>query len=219
MPPVKLSLPSTGEEQARNLKIVAAVAVLFLIALTSLGAALYLGAELPPHDVRTYQTTPDGYAAPPRPTEVVPAGTVARGSRAYAAPGEVAPNSGMPVPSLAVADRWTNPLRGRADAAEQGKHLYSINCVMCHGEPGSGKPGNVGEAYTPKPPDLGSPRLSMFSGGRLYYRITYGIESTPTAESARYLPRDWHAFGPLLRPEERWGIVTYLQQQNHPNAP
>jgi len=197
------------KQQARNLLLLAAIGVLIAIGITVLGAVLYLGGEAPPHDLRTYYTSADGYAPLPLGASDAPAGSVARTSRRYAAPGETRIGSEA-APDPRLADNWQNPLSGDRTAYLRGFSFYQVNCTMCHGKLDTAKPGSVGEAYTPIPPKL-APLVAKRSEGKLYYAITYGIRSTPNAEAARYLPTDWHAFGSLLTPQQRWEIVTYLR--------
>ncbi len=210
-------MPSVGEEQVRNLRIILALAALLVLALISAGWAVYLGMELPPAEMRSYATSSTGYAPPPgSPTsevgptrQTVPTGTVARGMLAASGP-DLPPvgAAGEPVPP--VVDIIPNPLAGGATVVAQGQKAYAVNCAMCHGEPGKGM-GPVGEAYIPKPPDLAA-RVPSSSDGRLYYQITAGIRSTPTPEAAEYLPEDWHSVRNLTTAQDRWAIITYLRR-------
>lgn len=189
MPPVK-------SEQTRNLRIIGtAGTVLFLLLLLS-GMALYLGWELPPLDLRGEHATPDGYATPPR-AVTAPPGTVTRASLSAA-------NAIIP-----SADPNRNPLAADPEAISLGQQVYHVNCEMCHGKPGEAI-GAVGERYNPHPPPL-IERVPGASDARLYASVTDGIRSTPSAETARYLPQEWHAYQAMLSDRERWAVVAYLR--------
>lgn len=212
-------------EQERNLRIVKVIAALVVLGVIVTGALLYVGAEVPPYDLRTYYTSASGYASPPRPG-VVPVGTVARGALALkdgggqqsavsgqsSGSGSIPPGLGGREPNAQgptpIAD-LRNPLHPEAETLGLGERAYGVNCAMCHGEGGRGI-GPVGKVYQPRPPDL-SKRLPGQPDGRLYIQITEGIRSTPTPEAARYLPREWHAFREITTPRERWAILTYLK--------
>lgn len=112
-------------------------------------------------------------------------------------------------PQPPTIERLRNPLADDPETVRFGRRAYTVNCAMCHGEPGQGI-GPVGELYTPRPPDLAQ-HVSQHSEGALYAAITLGIRSTPTPEAARYLPREWHAFRGRTSPKERWAMVTYLR--------
>lgn len=189
-------MPPVNDEQANNLSVLRAVAGVLVITLLVIGAGLYFGWELPPARMRTYYTSATGYAPPPR-AGVIPPGTVARGAL------DLAPST------EAAAEGLTNPLAGDPAAGVLGKKAYTVNCAMCHGEPG-GAIGPVGEVYRPQPPPLAE-HLPEHSDGRLYAMITYGIRSTPTRETAQYLPREWHAFEGITSARERWAIIAYLR--------
>lgn len=200
------------QEQQRNLKALGLLlaAVVLLAALAAW--YLYTGVELPPYEMRHYYTSSTGYAPPPS-KGPSPAGTISRGSALLsepilttAAPATVGYDHAMTPPE---ADRLVNPSKPDAVTMTLGKAQFDANCRMCHGAPGEGI-GSVGEAYTPKPPNLRD-HAAHHSDGALFYLITNGIRSTPTPETARYLPDEWHSFRDLMTPRERWATATYVR--------
>jgi mono/diheme cytochrome c family protein len=46
----------------------------------------------------------------------------------------------------------------KADEYQQGKNLYTSNCLICHGVNGNGE-GSAAATVTPKPADLTSPKF------------------------------------------------------------
>lgn len=233
MPPLTRQLT----EQQRNLWILAGIGVGLLSLVFLAVVALYLGYELPPAEMRTYYTSPTGYAAPPQ-RGVVPPGSVPRGALTLPSASEELPDPGLdptrsrspaPAPNLpesagaghaAVppgAERLRNPLTRDPATLEFGRRQYLINCAMCHGE--VGQPiGPVGERYIPRPPNLAE-HVPGHSEGYLYYTITAGIRSVPTQEAAQYLPEEWHSFRGRTSAQERWAIVAYLKAATQAGTP
>lgn len=201
-----------AQEQQRNLKILtlALAALVLLIALG--GWYLFTGVELPPYEMRHYYTSATGYAPPPG-RQPAPPGTIARGSTRLQEPSLPSTAAAISGPDRALtppeADRLVNPARPDSATVALGKAQCDANCRMCHGAPGEAI-GPVGEAYTPRPPDLRT-RVRLHSDGALFFLITNGIRSTPTPETARYIPDEWHSFRDLMTPRERWAAVTYMR--------
>jgi len=120
-----------------------------------------------------------GYVEPPRlvsPAEAIPfQGPVA------------AEALGLPV----------NPVSYTVESLARGENAYGIYCVLCHGEPGSGAPGPVGELFQPPPPDLGE-RVVDLPDGQIYTVIGEGFGRMPAL--------DWN-----LEKDGRWHVINYLR--------
>ncbi|MBI3911923.1 MAG: c-type cytochrome [Armatimonadetes bacterium] len=203
-------------EQERNLRIIRGVALAVGIAIILALVLLYRGNELPPYELGIQRTDATGYAPPSQP-RFAPVGTVPRSGAEL--PPLVTEEHPMPtgrpegsehasVPPEALALK--NPLANDPNAVPEGARQYQINCAMCHGKPGSGRVGPVGDSYIPRPPDP-LVHVREHPDGAIFYVITEGIYSTPVPEAVQYLPREWHAFRGTMSERERWAVVTYLR--------
>ncbi|MBE0695558.1 MAG: c-type cytochrome [Anaerolineaceae bacterium] len=94
-----------------------------------------------------------------------------------------------------------DPFEGNADAATQGKELYTANCVACHGENADGS-GPAGAALDPKPANL-QLTVNETSPAYMHWVITEGGQ--PTGLSASMV-----SYKGILSEDEIWKIVTYL---------
>jgi cytochrome c553 len=93
-----------------------------------------------------------------------------------------------------------NPLEVNQQVLDEGKHLYEIFCMLCHGETGDGQ----GFLYTSKkyavqPRSLIEESVMAQASGQIYHTI-----------SAGYGVMGQHAS--LIRPEDRWKIVAYVEK-------
>jgi mono/diheme cytochrome c family protein len=86
----------------------------------------------------------------------------------------------------------TPPLRA---ALEEGRTLYQVYCLVCHGESGKGD-GPIAEKI-PHPPSFVSDRLMQFAPGRIFHVITMGTSKMPP-------------YAAQLSPTERWKVVSYV---------
>jgi mono/diheme cytochrome c family protein len=126
-------------------------------------------------------------------------GTIARGHRPfhYRAGEEEAARAGREL---------TNPFRATSEVLEEGKGLYQIYCLVCHGEGGMGDGPVAGKI--PTPPSYRSERLMSFPPGRLFHVVTLGSGKMPS-------------YGAELGADERWKVVTYVRAslQGLPEVP
>jgi mono/diheme cytochrome c family protein len=90
---------------------------------------------------------------------------------------------------------------------EQGKQVYAVNCVPCHGEKGDGN-GPAAAALTPKPRDFGK---EPFKQGELpaevFVTLTYGVKDTPMVPFAH------------LSEDERWALSHFVLSLKPPPPP
>ena len=99
-----------------------------------------------------------------------------------------------------AAQNLVNPLVITPVLLEEGKALYGVYCMHCHGEQGDGK----GSLYTSgkyviPPASLITPQVKAQPSGEIYHVISAG----------------WGVMGahaPLIRPEDRWKIVAFIEQ-------
>ena len=98
------------------------------------------------------------------------------------------PNMGAP----------TNPVPADDVSISRGKTLFSINCVMCHGETGEGN-GPVSKLIANKPADLTSIITQSKTDGALFMTITNGVEGKMPPMVENFTVRD------------RWDLVNYIR--------
>jgi mono/diheme cytochrome c family protein len=102
-----------------------------------------------------------------------------------------------------AASILTNPLDSTDQVITDGKALYEVFCIACHGEKGQGD-GLVGKVMLGVPAyNVG--RVKEVNEGHIYHVITMG--------KGRMYPH-----GSQIKPMDRWKIVRYVQTlQNQPN--
>lgn len=88
-----------------------------------------------------------------------------------------------------------NPYRATPQSLGEGKEMFQIYCMVCHGERGKGD-GPI-SAKIPTPPSYLSDRLLQFPSGRIFHVITLGTGKMPSYASQ-------------LSTDERWKIVLYV---------
>ena len=106
--------------------------------------------------------------------------------------------------SIEYAGKYVkNPLDSTAELVSQGKALFEIFCISCHGPTGQGD-GLVGQVMMGVPAyNVG--RVKDLPEGWIFHTITHG--------RARMYP-----LGAQIPIENRWKIVRYVQTlQNQPN--
>jgi len=95
-----------------------------------------------------------------------------------------------------------NPLDSTADIVSEGKTLYEIYCVSCHGDNGQGD-GPVGKVFLGVPAyNVG--RVKDLPEGQIFHTITHG--------RGRMMPH-----GSQVSVEERWKITRYVQVLQNQN--
>lgn len=80
---------------------------------------------------------------------------------------------------------------------EQGKKLFGIYCVPCHGEAGKGD-GTVAAKFQ-VPPDITAENYAKRADGYFFHVITFGIRNMPS-------------YGYAISANERWQIIMYLRE-------
>ncbi|WP_439882772.1 c-type cytochrome [Pontibacter sp. MBLB2868] len=95
------------------------------------------------------------------------------------------------------ADKLTNPLQNKVEAARSGKKLFSKNCVVCHGNQGEGN-GMAAISLHPHPTNLVSPKVEAESDGAIFWKISTGRSPMP-------------GYSSTLSEEKRWQLVSYIR--------
>jgi mono/diheme cytochrome c family protein len=85
---------------------------------------------------------------------------------------------------------------------QEGKRLFDINCIVCHGPQGKADGTIVKDGKFPPPPLYQSDVIKKLSDGGKYFSITYG-------------KNNMGAYGPNLSPEERWKVIHYVNYLSH----
>lgn len=97
----------------------------------------------------------------------------------------------------AAREELKNPLPVTEKNLANGKHIYTINCAICHGDKGDGQ-GNL----VKREKFLGIPSFSdegrVITEGSIYHVIMYGLNSMGSYASQ-------------TSEEERWQIVMYVE--------
>jgi len=110
----------------------------------------------------------------------------------------------IPKDSIDLAARiLTNPLDSTDQVIAEGKALYEVFCIACHGEKGQGD-GLVGKVMLGVPAyNVG--RVKDVNGGHIFHVITMGKGRM-------------YSHGSQIKSMDRWKIVRYVQTlQNQPN--
>lgn len=119
------------------------------------------------------------------------------------APGTVAIGmSDYYVASREDAEKMTNPVKAGATSIANGKRLFAVNCLPCHGDISKKPyaPGAVGKKTLQTPPDLTSDTYKTRTDGSIFATIHFGIRLMP-------------GHGWKLSPTDHWDIVNYIRNQ------
>lgn len=101
----------------------------------------------------------------------------------------------------------TNPFTFTKDEIEgEGKHLFTVNCAICHGDKGDGQGHLVQINKFPPPPSyLNEPLLSLPDGKR-YHTVMYGKGLMGSYASQ-------------LNHKERWLVLSYVRTLQNAGKP
>jgi mono/diheme cytochrome c family protein len=91
-----------------------------------------------------------------------------------------------------------NPVAPSDAALGEAKAIYADKCANCHGDSGKGD-GSDAMMYDPGPADLtDAKRMSKFTDGDLFYKITVGKKPMPSFEKR-------------LTEQQRWEMVLLVR--------
>jgi mono/diheme cytochrome c family protein len=92
---------------------------------------------------------------------------------------------------------WKDPLPATPEVAAQGKAIFDIYCIHCHGATGMGD-GKVAAKLPGPPPPYSGPALKNITEGEIFYTLQYGKNLMGS-----------HAG--QLTVDERYKLVRYVQ--------
>jgi len=119
------------------------------------------------------------------------------------APGTVAVGmSDYYVASREDAEKMVNPVKADAASTANGKRLFAVNCLPCHGDISKKPyaPGAVGKKTLQTPPDLTLDTYKTRTDGSIFATIHFGIRLMP-------------GHGWKISPTDHWDIVNYFRNQ------
>lgn len=102
-----------------------------------------------------------------------------------------------------------NPFPQTIENLAEGKRLYSIMCMHCHGENGQADGSLIATGKYPPPPSYSAGVSSRggsmkdLTDGKIFHTITYGVNLMGSHASQ-------------LLPMERWKVIQYVHQLQHP---
>jgi mono/diheme cytochrome c family protein len=104
-----------------------------------------------------------------------------------------------------------NPLTLDSMNLAEGKRLFGIYCINCHGEHGMADGSIVAANKFPPPPSYSTGNSSRgglmrdLTDGKIYHTITYGLNLMGSHASQ-------------ILPDDRWRIVMYVHELQHYGA-
>ena len=104
-----------------------------------------------------------------------------------------------------------NPLPQTPENLAEGKRLFSIMCMHCHGESGQADGSLIQTGKFPPPPSYSTGKSSRggdmkdLTDGKIFHTITYGVNLMGSHASQ-------------LLPMERWKVIMYVHQLQHPGG-
>lgn len=96
-----------------------------------------------------------------------------------------------------AADTIKNPLKGNTESIAEGKKIYAMYCVVCHGDKGKGN-GVAASGLNPRPADHTSAKFQAQSDGAIFWKLTTG--NPPMASYAK-----------TLTVKQRWQVINYMR--------
>ncbi|MBZ5660226.1 MAG: cytochrome c [Acidobacteriia bacterium] len=91
-----------------------------------------------------------------------------------------------------------NPVVPSASSLAEAKKIFTVDCVMCHGQEGDGK-GELAVSMKLTPPDYrNEAAMNKFTDGELFDIITNGKGGMPPE-------------GKRATPEQIWDLVNYVR--------
>ncbi|MEO8147338.1 MAG: cytochrome c [Bacteroidia bacterium] len=186
----------------------------YSIILSASAAAVFLNACRDPEKSPGYEFMPDMYRGPALETygpslenadstsaRKPVAGTIPRGFTYFNYPN-------TPEGYELASTEAHNPLSQDSINLAEGKRLFGIYCINCHGESGMGDGSIVSAGKFPPPPSYSKGNSSRgglmkdLTDGKIYHTITYGVNMMGSHASQ-------------ILPDDRWRVIMYVHQLQH----
>jgi mono/diheme cytochrome c family protein len=100
-------------------------------------------------------------------------------------------------------DFTDNPIDRTEESVAQGKSVYEMNCMVCHGQSGKGDGPNA-DSLPVRPADL-TYHVPNHPDGTLFKVISLGVAGVER--------QNMPAFEQTLTEDERWHLINYLRSQ------
>ncbi|MHC4441151.1 MAG: c-type cytochrome [Planctomycetota bacterium] len=97
-----------------------------------------------------------------------------------------------------VGRQLNNPVPINMANMRSGQKLYSIYCIVCHGQRGEGDGPVTGPDRFPAPPSLHTDQALNYKDGTIYHVITKGVGKMS-------------GYSDKLDAQERWQVIHYLR--------
>ena len=124
--------------------------------------------------------------------QFAPKGSIARGKYIYPIPN-------TPEGYIAAATQITNPFTFTKEEIEgTGKHLFTVNCAICHGDKGDGQGHLPVIGKFPNPPSYFSDVILQKPEGQRYHTLMYGKNMMGS-------------YATQLDHRERWLVLSYVK--------
>lgn len=112
----------------------------------------------------------------------------------YEAPVQAPPSDAVPVTGGKAAEidaEQKNSVPATTESLANGKRLFQVNCVFCHGA-NSAELGMVGKRFVPPAPGLAPELIQSRSDSHLFTVITKGFGRMPPFRDRIPVPYRWH---------------------------
>lgn len=105
-----------------------------------------------------------------------------------------------PADRIRAGKELVNPLTLSAEVLENGKSIYNVFCMNCHGSAGQGD-GHlyISKLYPVKPRSLVAESARNLKDGEIFHTVTLGFGSMGS-------------HGAQIRTEDRWKLISYIRE-------
>lgn len=103
---------------------------------------------------------------------------------------------------------FENPIPATRESVEIGNAVYTVNCVVCHGQAGRGD-GPAAKTLSEEPFNFTDKNaMARVTDGDLFLLMSEGVSEEGAEEGAPLIMPAWKD---VLTEEQRWHIVNFLR--------